>query len=155
LISLGVASLFLLSESNVLAGLQSTLNLAEWQAWKVPTTEGFWKGIHWAYRIPVFVAFLAFVITTFFWPAPKNLAHLLALSAAVLIGIQFWYADQGGVYVLWYLPILMLMVFRPNLTDRVPVAIQTETDWLFRLGRKLKAWAARVLRLPQPMARVH
>lgn len=154
LISLVVASLFLLDETNVLAGLQSTLNLAEWQAWKVPTTDGFWKGIHWAYRIPVFIAFLAFVVTTLFWPAPKNLAHLLALSAAVLIGIQFWYADQGGVYVLWYLPYLTLMVFRPNLADRQPLPIPMETDWLYRLGRKARSWAARVLNLPEPMARV-
>ncbi len=155
LISLVIASWFLLEESNLLAGLQSTLNLAEWQAWKVPTTEGFWKGIHSAYRIPVFIAYLAFVVTTLFWPSPKNLAHLLALSGAVLIGIQFWYADQGGVYVLWYLPILMLLVFRPNLADRQPPAIQSETDWLFRLGRKAKSWTARFLNRPQPMARVH
>jgi hypothetical protein len=153
-ISLTVASLFLLEETNVFAGLQSTLNLAEWQPWKVPTTDGFWKGIHWAYRIPVFIAFLAFVVTTLFWPAPKNLAHVLALSAAVLIGIQFWYADQGGVYVLWYLPFLMLLVFRPNLADRQPLPIPMETDWLYRWGRKAKGWAVRVLNLPQPMARV-
>jgi hypothetical protein len=147
LISLGIASYFL-------AGPQSTLNLAEWQPWTAPATEGFWKGINWAYRIPVFVAFLAFVITTLFWPIPKNLGHLLALSAAVLIGIQFWYADQGGVYVLWYLPILMLLVFRPNLSERIPQVIQAETDWLFRLGRKLKTWTTRIFKMPQPMARV-
>jgi hypothetical protein len=154
LISLTVASFFLLEESNVLASLQSTLNLAEWQAWKVPTTEGFWKGIHWAYRIPVFIAFLAFVITTILWPMPKNLAHLLALSAATLIGVQFWYADQGGVYILWYLPLLLLIVFRPNLADRQPPAIEAETDWLRRLGRRIASWSARWLKLQEPMARV-
>jgi hypothetical protein len=154
-ISLVVAGLFLLEDTNVLAGPQSTLNLAEWQAWMKPTTEGFWKGIHWAYRIPVFIAFLAFVITTFFWPTPKNLAHVVALSAAVLIGIQFWYADQGGVYVLWYLPMFMLMIFRPNLADRQPLPIQKESDPLILIGRKAKGWAARLLNLPEPMARVH
>jgi len=153
-ISLAVASLFLLEEANVLASLQSTLNLAEWQAWKVPTTDGFWKGIHWAYRIPVFIAFLAFVITTIFWPAPKNLAHLLALSAATLIGIQFWYADQGGVYVLWYLPILLLIIFRPNLSDRQPPLIEAETDWLRRLGRRAAAWIGRWVKLQEPMTQV-
>ena len=65
-ISLAVASLFLLEQTSALASLQSTLNLAEWQAWRVPTTDSFWKGIHWAYRIPVFIAFLAFVISTIF-----------------------------------------------------------------------------------------
>jgi hypothetical protein len=104
-----------------------------WQPWKVPTTQGFWTGLHWAYRIPVFLAYLAFVIATAFWPAPKNLAQVIALSAAVIIGIQFWYADQGGVYVLWYLPLMLLLVFRPNLADRRPDPIQAERDWLFRL----------------------
>jgi len=154
LISLAVASLFLLEETNVLASLQSTLNLAEWQAWKIPTTDSFWKGIHWAYRIPVFIAFLAFVITTIFWPTPKNLAHLLALSAATLIGIQFWYADQGGVYVLWYLPLLLLIVFRPNLADRQPPVIEAETDWLRRLGRKLAGWTSRWVKMQEPMTQV-
>ncbi|HEV3078772.1 MAG TPA: hypothetical protein VGY66_03300 [Gemmataceae bacterium] len=137
----------------VITGL--TLDLAEWQAWKAPTGESIWRGVHWAYRIPVFIAFLAFVIATFFWPAPKNLAHLLALSAAVLIGIQFWYAEQGGVYVLWYLPLMLLLVFRPNLSDRQPPLIPMETDWLLRLGRKLRTWTSRLLNLPQPTARVH
>ena len=60
----------------------------------------------------------------------------LFLGAAVLIGIQFWYADKGGLYILWYLPLLLLLVFRPNLSERVPPPIQTETDWLHRLGRR-------------------
>ena len=38
----------------------------------------------------------------------------------MLIGIQFWHADHGGLYVLWYLPLLLLMVFRPNLSAAEP-----------------------------------
>jgi hypothetical protein len=144
LISLAVANFFLLEQTN----------LPEWQAWKVPTTESFWQGIHWAYRIPVFIAFLAFVITTVFWPAPKNLAHLLALSTATLIGIQFWYANRGGVYILWYLPLLLLVIFRPNLADRQPATIEAETDWLRRLGRKITSRSARLFKPQEPMARV-
>jgi hypothetical protein len=133
--------------------------LSDWQPWKKPTTEGFWlwmdgTGVHWAYRIPIFIAYLAFVFTTAFWPMPKNLAHVLALSAAVLIGIQFWYADQGGVYVLWYLPMLVLLMFRPNLADRRPLVINRETDWLWRLGRRLAYLTQRMLHLPEPMVRV-
>ncbi|HJT76450.1 MAG TPA: hypothetical protein VJ739_04540, partial [Gemmataceae bacterium] len=71
----------------------------------------FWTGVHWAYCLPVIIAYAAFVVATAFWPHPKNLAHLLALTAAVFLGIQFWYPDQGGVYVLWYLPLLLLLVF--------------------------------------------
>src|SRR5205807_10190233 len=98
--------------------IQPTLGQSDWQPWKPKVvTEGFWKDVHWAwaYRLPVFIAYLAFVATTLFWPRPKNLAHLITLCAAVVLGIQFWYADQGGVYVLWYLPLLLLLVFRPNL----------------------------------------
>ncbi len=122
-----------------------------WQPWKIPTTEGFWTGTHWAYRIPIFVAYAAFVLLTAFWPWPKNLAQLIALSAALLIGIQFWYADQGGVYVLWYLPLLLLLVFRPNLADRRPVPIASETDWLARLGRILARFVGWMLRTPEPV----
>jgi len=128
-----------------------TWSLSAWQAWRVPKEEGFWMGLHWAYRIPVFIAYVAFVLATAFWPTPKNLAHVIALSAAVLIGVQFWYADQGGIYVLWYLPFLLLLVFRPNLSERRPLPIQRETDWLCRLGRVL-SW---LLKLPQPLMPVH
>lgn len=137
----------------------SALSLADWQPWVEPTpdVEGFWTGVRWAwaYRLPVAVAFLAVVATTVLWPTPKDLAHVLALSAAVLLGIQFWYADQGGVYVLWYLPLLLLLVFRPNLADRQPPVIPSETDWLIRARRALVRLFSRWLRLPEPMARVH
>ncbi len=137
--------------------LQSTLMLSDWQPWKepLPGTEGFWTGIPWAYRLPVFIAYLAFVATVLFWPMPKNLAHVLALSAAILIGIQFWYADQGGVYVLWYLPLFLLLVFRPNLSDRLPAVLPSRTVWLVRLRRLVGRAAVWLLKLPDPVAHVH
>ena len=70
---------------------------------------------------------------------------VLALSAAALLSVQFWYADRGGAYVLWFLPLLLLLVFRPNLTDRAPPP--PADDWLARLGRALAAVIWRVLRL--------
>jgi hypothetical protein len=154
-LTLAVAGLALWMQGDLAANVRSALDLSDWQAWKEPTAEGFWRGIHWAYRIPVFIAYLAFVLTTLFWPAPKNLAHVLALSAAVLIGIQFWYADQGGVYVLWYLPLLLLLVFRPNLADRRPPVLVAETDWLARTGRAVRHLVLRLLRSPEPLVRVH
>ncbi|HEV3255752.1 MAG TPA: hypothetical protein VG013_02615 [Gemmataceae bacterium] len=158
-LSLAATGTVLWLQGELYPSLQSAVTLSDWQAWKVPTTESFWQGpsgtgVHWAYRIPVFIAYLAFVLTTAFWPMPKNLGHVLALSAAILIGLQFWYADQGGIYVLWYLPLLLLLVFRPNLADRRPAVIQAETDWLARLGRVLKRWTARLVRSPEPLARV-
>jgi hypothetical protein len=62
------------------------------------------------------------VIITAFWPEPKDLGHVLALSSAHLLAAQLWFARNGGAYVLWYLPLLLLVVFRPNLSDCVPRA---------------------------------
>jgi hypothetical protein len=154
-LSLTVVGLVMWLEGNLSANLESALKLSDWQVWRPPTTEGFWKGVQWAYRIPVFIAYLAMVITTAIWPSPKNLAHVLALTAAVLIGIQFWYADQGGLYVLWYLPLLLLLVFRPNLTERRPLTIAPETDWVAGLSRRLGRLTRRLFRAPEPLVRAH
>jgi hypothetical protein len=126
----------------------SAETLARWQPWLAPPTDarGVWQGVFWVYRLPVFIAYAAFVVTTLFWPTPKNLAHVLALSAAVLIGIQFWCADNGGVYVLWYMPFLLLLVFRPNLSAAQP---PTREDWLNRLGRRCTQGFLRLFRGPK------
>lgn len=121
-VSLGVTALVLwLGPSEV--GLVSALHLTDWKPWTAPTSESIWTGTHWAYRLPLFVLFVGFVAGVTVWPNPKNLSHLLAQSAAVLIAIQFWHGDRGGQYVLWYLPLLLLMVFRPNLTAAEPPPI--------------------------------
>jgi hypothetical protein len=72
-----------------------------------------------------------------------------------MLGIQFWYADRGGVYVLWYLPFLLLLVFRPNLSDREPAAIVPEKDWLTRWRLALSRFSSRLLRLPEPTVHAH
>jgi hypothetical protein len=124
-----------------------------WKPWMQPAgwMHGLWEGMpsQWAYRLPVFLAYLAFLVVTALWPSPKNLAHVLALSAAVLLGIQFWYADQGGVYVLWYLPLLLLLVFRPNLSTCEPPAV--EDDAVIRLGRRVGRLLWRLVRPPEPV----
>lgn len=152
-VCLAAIGMLLWSTDDLARILRDGLSLPAWQPWKVPTTEGFWTGVHWAYRIPVFILYLALVITSAFWPAPKNLAQVIALSAAVLIGIQFWYADHGGVFVLWYLPLLVLMVFRPNLADRRPPVIVPETDWLSRARRFLNRLGGRLVKVPEPPIR--
>jgi hypothetical protein len=122
----------------------------DWLPWQVPKAESFWTGVHWAYRIPVFIVYVFFVVATAFWPAPKNLAHLLALLAAVLLGIQFWYADRGGVYVLWYLPILLLVIFRPNLSDVRPPIPESDEDFVVRWARWVRKIVVRLMHRPQP-----
>lgn len=151
---LAAVGLALWSEDVLGPALLDALERTAWQPWRTPTTDGFWTGIHAAYRIPVFIAYLAFVLATAVWPNPKNLAHLLALSAAALIGIQFWYADQGGTYVLWYLPLLLLLVFRPNLQDYQAAPLPPETDWLARGRQRLTRFVRWVARVPEPAARV-
>lgn len=81
--------------------------------------DGFWEFHPSAFRIPVLVGFLALCGGLALWPAQKNLGTLLSLSAAIMLGTQFWHGHQGGIYMAWYLPLLLLTVFRPNLEDRV------------------------------------
>jgi hypothetical protein len=147
-----VAVLFLGGD---IAALKTASALPDWQAWKQPKSHSIWQDVHWAYRLPVFVVYLAFVITTAFWPMPKNLAHLLALATANLIGIQFWYAEQGGVYVLWYLPLLLLLVFRPNLSERMSPPLISEPGRFGWAGRRILRPVLDWLRGPEPLARVH
>jgi hypothetical protein len=131
--------------------LRSTWMGADWLPWR-GQARGVWQDLpEAAYRTPIFIAYVALVLTTGFWPAPKNLAHVLALSVAVLLGIQFWYADRGGIYVLWYLPFLLLLVFRPNLANALPPEVPPNrflarwADWLLHRTRR---W----LRIPEPVS---
>jgi hypothetical protein len=89
--------------------------------------EGIW-GLGWNpfYRIPVLAAFIAMSCTLAIWPAQKNLGTLLSRSAAVMVASQFVHGFGGGLYMGWYLPLALLTVFRPNLEDRVALAVLGE-----------------------------
>lgn len=146
-ISVGITVLVLWLDGRAGFGLTAALSLPDWQPWKVPQTESVWTGAHWAYRMPIFVIFVGFVAGVTVWPSPKNLSHLIALSAAILIGVQFWHGDRGGVYVLWYLPLLLLMVFRPNLSMAEPPSLEPGSGLMARLATA--AWK-RVRPRPEP-----
>jgi hypothetical protein len=94
----------------------------DWNVLKFQSEEGvgFWSLYNPAYRIPVFSSFLVMLTVLSIWPLRKNLEHLLSHSAAVIIGTQFWYPHHGGQYILWYLPLLLLIVFRPRLAHLPP-----------------------------------
>lgn len=124
----------------VTAGIWQSAQLADWQPWRMPRSESVWTGVMWAYRLPVFIAFVGFVLMSGVWPAVRDLGQLVAASAAVLLGIQFWYADRGGVYVLWYAPLLLLMVFRPTTTELQP-PVPHAAGWLGWYRRKAPAAA--------------
>jgi hypothetical protein len=128
--ALGIAGFALWLNGRFDLQIPTTIGLPQWRKWRVieaPNSEGFWVGVYWAYRIPVFIAATAFVLVTAIWPQPKDLGNVIALSSAHLLAVQLWYADRGGVYVLWYLPLVILMVFRPSLYDRLPPARASET----------------------------
>jgi hypothetical protein len=82
---------------------------------EAPTTGSFWLGIDPSYRLPVLIAYLALVITLTLLPSEKNLGELISLSAALLVASQFWYLAAGGTLIVLYLPLIILMMFRPNL----------------------------------------
>jgi len=80
----------------------------------------FWRPI---YRYPLIAAHVGLSLSLALWPAQKNLGTLVAYSAAMMLGTQFWYAHSGGLALAWYLPLLILTMFRPNLEDRVALAV--------------------------------
>ncbi len=94
---------------------------------------GFWEQHAPVFRIPVAVAYVALCASLALWPAQKNLGTLLSCSAAVMLGSQFWHVPQGGLQMAWYLPLLILTVFRPNLEDRM--AQSAVVALRFRSGR--------------------
>lgn len=140
-LSLGVTAAFLWWDGWLTSEL-SWAGVSDWLPWKRATNESVWTGVHGAYRLPIFVLYVAFLAVVTIWPSPKDLAHLVALSAAVLLGVQFWHADRGGVYVVWYLPLLLLMVFRPNLAGLTPPVSEP--------GRGLLGWASSAWRRVRP-----
>jgi hypothetical protein len=83
-----------------------------------PSAGSFWNFVDPSYRLPVLIGYLAMALVLAFWPSDKNLGELIALSAALLVGSQFWYLDEGGTLVLMYLPLILLMIFRPNLAAK-------------------------------------
>ena len=84
--------------------------------------DGLWEDFSPVYRIPIMVVFVIYCVGVIFWPSRKHLATLMCCSTIILLGLQFWQAHQGGLYMAWYLPLLIITLFRPNLEDRVATA---------------------------------
>jgi len=85
--------------------------------------EGFWNS--W-YRLPILATFLILAISFVAWPMRKHLGTLISCTAALMVGAQFWHAHGGGIYVAWYLPLLLLTIYRPNLEDRIALTTVSE-----------------------------
>jgi hypothetical protein len=104
------------------------------------SASGFWSSEHvnTVYRIPVVAAFFALCGSLTLWPAQKNLGTLMSCSAAVMVAAQFWMASGGGLHIAWYLPLLLLTIFRPNLEDRVALN-SLSPRWLGSFARVERA----------------
>ena len=88
------------------------------------------------YRLPVIALCVALAGSLAIWPAQKNLGTLLSCSAAVMVAVQFWHGYGGGLYLAWYMPLLLLTIFRPNLEDRIALTVLGE-GWFSRRRSRL------------------
>jgi hypothetical protein len=134
----GVAAIligtFALTANSGESFLQQTIGSIDWSVLQFRSEHGFgfWKDIDPVYRVPVMACFLVLVVCLTIFPRKKNIEHLMAHSAAIVVATQFWYPQHGSVYVLWYLPILLTVVFRPRLTHLVA----PEAAPLLRIARE-------------------
>ena len=95
----------------------------EWQA------DGFWIHFNGSYVLPVIVAYVilctALVFAHF---KQRTFPVLIAHTAVIIIATQFWYTPQGGTYILWYLPLVLLIMFRPTLMRTESAALDSNQE---------------------------
>jgi len=106
---------------------------------RVPVTtnlSGIWQTWSPVYRFPVLAAFVALSFGFSIWPTQKNLGTLISCSAAIMLAVQFWHPYDGGIYIAWFLPLLLLTIFRPNLEDRLALTKLSMGWWLERRQAK-------------------
>ena len=102
---------------------------------RLPATtnlEGIWKTWGPAWRFPLIAGFVVLSFSFTIWPTRKTLGTLISGSAALMLAAQYWHAYAGGVYIAWYLPLLLLTIFRPNLEDRLALTRIGEGWWKAR-----------------------
>ena len=121
-----------LTSSSLASFLTQFQQMFGWTSLSLANVVGFWQDAEPLYRIPAFAAFVVLCGSLALWPPQKNYGTLLSCSAAVMLGTQFWHAPDGGIYMNWYLPLLLLTIFRPNLEDRVALTAVTESRIVWR-----------------------
>ena len=140
LVTLSIMSVLLvLVSDSIVADLQRMFGL-----W-VPVMEGLdgiWNteigGWDPVFRLPFLTAFVALAVAFALWPAQKNLGTLMSCSAALMVATQFWHGFGGATIMAWYLPLVLLTVFRPNLEDRVALSVLGE-GWRPRMRTQFRA----------------
>jgi hypothetical protein len=126
----------LLTSADSLSFKRQTLGSIDWSVLKFQAENGlgFWSHYNPAYRIPVFATFMVLLVSLSIWPLKKNIETLLANSAAIIVATQFWYPDQGGSYVLWYLPLILVVAFRPRLANLPPDTAEADSRLALTAG---------------------
>lgn len=97
----------------------------------------FWSSQNIAFRLPVCAAFFVGLIFTTIWPKKKSLEYLISASTAIIVATQFWYPQQGGIYLMWYLPLMLVVVFRPRLPLYAPEPMKNEGSASAKAGKPL------------------
>lgn len=101
-------------------------------------TSGFWADVNYlsVYRLPVMVSYFLMLVVMTIWPKDRTVEVLLAQSAAAVVGTQLWFTQQGGVYLLWYLPLVLMVTFRPRLLHlRTAPAVEPSDATAVAVGR--------------------
>ena len=89
--------------------------------------EGIWAlGWDRVWRLPLLVAFVILSFSFAAWPTTKDIGILVAYSAAIMIAVQFWHGFGGGLFAAWYLPMMLLTIFRTNVAGRTAITELTE-----------------------------
>jgi hypothetical protein len=85
---------------------------------------GIWA-LNWDswFRLPLLVVFIVMCVSYAFWPPQKDLSTLISCTAAAMVAVQFWHGQGGGLYMAWYLPLVLLVAFRPNLDDKIAIEV--------------------------------
>jgi len=114
---IGVSLLTSVDSAGIIAQLRSMFGF--WYP-RMDDLKGIWA-LGWSgmYRLPILVAFVVLCFSFIGWPAEKNLGTLISYTAAIMVAVQFWHALDGGLHMAWYLPLLLLVIFRPNMSGRV------------------------------------
>jgi hypothetical protein len=117
------------------SGEQFVVHLCQMFGLRLPVTTdlgGIWQTWSTVFRFPILAAFVALTISFAIWPTQKNLGTLLSGSAAIMLAVQFWQPYDGGIFIAWFLPLLLLTIFRPNLEDRVALHKLSQGWWIER-----------------------
>ena len=88
---------------------------------------GIWA-LNWSgwFRLPLLVGYFLLCISYAFWPVRKDLGTLISCMGAAMIAVQFWHGDGGGLYLAWFMPLVLMIIFRPNLDHKTAIDVVPE-----------------------------